>query len=53
MFYCIDYLHVLSVLWSSKTRCKTKILIKVRFFTTAFESDGPYFEIMGNGPGPP
>ena len=42
------------------TRCKMNILIKVRFFTTkkdgstgptAFESDGPYHEIMGQWPG--
>ena len=25
MFYCIDYLHVLSVLSSSQTRCKINI----------------------------
>ena len=56
MFYCIDYLHELSVLRSSSTRCKMNIFIKVRFFTTkkdgstrptALESDGPYFENMG------
>ena len=56
MFYCIDYLHVLSILWSLYTRCKMNIFTKVRCFTTkkvgstgptALESDGPYFEIMG------
>ena len=56
MFFCIDNLHVLSVLWSSQTRCYLNIFIKLRFFTTkkdgsagptALESDGPYFEIMG------
>ena len=55
-FYCIDNLHVLSVLWSLQTRCRMNIFIKVRFFTTkkdgstgptALESDGSYFEIMG------
>ena len=57
MFYCIDHLHLLSVLWSSQTCCKMNIFIKVRFFLTtkkdgstgsiALESDRPYFEIMG------
>ena len=32
VFFCIDYLHVHSVLWSSKTRCKITVFIKVRFF---------------------
>ena len=56
MFYCIDNLHVLSVLWSLLTRFKMNILITVRFFhnlkgwstwPNALESDGPYYEIMG------
>ena len=56
MFYSIDNLHELSDLWSSLTRCKMNIFIKVRNFSTkqdgstgpnALESDGPYFEIMG------
>ena len=57
LFYCIDYLHVLSALWSSQPPCKMNIFFtKVRFFTTkkdgstgptALESDGPYFEIRG------
>ena len=53
MFYCIDYLYVHSVLWSSYTCFKMIFFIKVRFFTTkkdgstALESYGPYFEIMG------
>ena len=56
MFYCIDNLHVLSVLWSLLTRFKMNILITVGFFhnlkgwstwPNALESDGPYYEIMG------
>ena len=55
-FYCIDNLHVLSVSWSSYTRCKMNILIKWDFFTTKKDgstgpttlgSDGSYYEIMG------
>ena len=55
MFYCIDNLHVLSVLWSSWTGCKMNIFIKMNIFTTkkdgstgptALDSYGPYFEIM-------
>ena len=49
MFYCIDYLHVLSV-------CGVRRQNRTYMFTTkkdgstgptALESDGPYFEIMG------
>ena len=54
MFYYIDNLHVLSVLWSLMTPCKMNIFIKVRYFhkecttgPTALLSDGSYFEIMG------
>ena len=63
MFYCIDYLHILSVLWSSETRCKMNIFIKVRFFITTKKdgSTGPTaLKVMGhilkswdNDPGPP
>ena len=30
--YCINYSHVLFVLWSLLTRCKLNIFIKVRYF---------------------
>ena len=54
MFYCIDNLHVLS-------EFVDLLLEKWDIFTTkkdestgptALESDGPYFEIMGQWPGP-
>ena len=51
MFYFIDYLHVLSVLWSSKTRCKINILIKVRF-SSQLKRMGPLgplpWKVMGH-----
>ena len=37
MFYCIDYLHVLTDFFTTKKDGSTG--------PTALESDGPYFEI--------
>ena len=54
MCYCIDYLHVPTVLWNALTCCKMNIFIEVRFLTTkkdgptTLESDGPYFEIRAH-----
>ena len=52
MFYCIDYLHVLSVVeFVTKTRCKMNIFIKMIFFSQLkrMGSLGPLpWKVMGH-----